>query len=370
MQALQTQRDNITNTKLISTDKGADDFELADGEVLLRVERFAFTANNITYGTVGEQVGYWQFFPPPIPDTEHDWGMIPVWGFAQVVRSTIDEIKAGERLYGYFPMATFLTITPIKIAPDRLVDGAAHRAELPPVYNQYNRLGSAPTDIGGENLQALLMPLYVTSFCLADCLATENKDAAQVIIVSASSKTSIGLAYGLSLREAENRPHIVGLTSPANVDFVNQLGLYDQTISYDELAMIDTSMPTAMVDMSGNRAVLGEAHQRLGDHMLWCHNVGLTHWDDSETAQDPLAAHLNRERSAMFFAPAYIQKCVAAWGHDEYDKRIKAFMQGGVTHARDWLNIAEIDGLAAFTKIYDEVVAGKISPQQGLIISI
>ena len=48
----------------------------------LRVERFGLTANNVTYGAFGDQLGYWQFFAAP-----EGWGRIPVWGFGEVVAS-------------------------------------------------------------------------------------------------------------------------------------------------------------------------------------------------------------------------------------------------------------------------------------------
>ena len=48
--------------------------ELREGEILAEVERFAFTANNISYAVVGEKLGYWNFFP-----TEKGWGIIPVF---------------------------------------------------------------------------------------------------------------------------------------------------------------------------------------------------------------------------------------------------------------------------------------------------
>ena len=57
--------------------------ELAPGQVLFRVDRFALTANNITYAVAGDMLGYWRFFP-----CEAGWGRIPVMGFANVIRST------------------------------------------------------------------------------------------------------------------------------------------------------------------------------------------------------------------------------------------------------------------------------------------
>ena len=38
---------------------------LADGQVRFGVDRFAFTANNISYALAGDMLGYWRFFPAP-----------------------------------------------------------------------------------------------------------------------------------------------------------------------------------------------------------------------------------------------------------------------------------------------------------------
>jgi hypothetical protein len=38
---------------------------LTDGQVLFRVDRFALTANNISYALAGEALRYWDFFPAP-----------------------------------------------------------------------------------------------------------------------------------------------------------------------------------------------------------------------------------------------------------------------------------------------------------------
>ncbi|HAP59726.1 MAG TPA: DUF2855 domain-containing protein, partial [Cytophagales bacterium] len=64
--------------------------ELAPDQVLLKVDKFAFTANNITYGVAGERMSYWKFFP-----TQEGYGIIPTWGFADVVASNHPEIAVG-----------------------------------------------------------------------------------------------------------------------------------------------------------------------------------------------------------------------------------------------------------------------------------
>ena len=67
---------------------------LTDGEVRLRIDRFALTANNITYAAFGETMNYWAFFPTGSAHT----GCIPVWGFADVSESRADGVAAGERV--------------------------------------------------------------------------------------------------------------------------------------------------------------------------------------------------------------------------------------------------------------------------------
>ena len=111
---------------------------LGEGEVRLSVEYFAFTANNITYGAAGDRLGYWQFFPVD-NETGEDWGIIPVWGFADVAESNCADLPVGDRVYGYFPPAASVVMLPVNCKPHSFVDGAVHRQALPPLYNRYQR---------------------------------------------------------------------------------------------------------------------------------------------------------------------------------------------------------------------------------------
>src|SRR5262245_55229416 len=193
--------------------------ELAPGEAELRVDRFALTANNVTYAVAGDALRYWSFFPADEPG----WGRVPVWGFADVARSTIPSLAAGERLYGYFPMATHLVVRPESIGPASFVDGSAHRAGLPPVYNPYRRIAADPGYVAAfEDRQAVLQPLFMTGWLLADLVA-EEAGARRVVIASASSKTAIALAASLARARGVE---VVGLTAARNAPFVEKLGYY------------------------------------------------------------------------------------------------------------------------------------------------
>ena len=192
--------------------------------------------------------------------------------------------------------------------------------------------------------------------------------ASQIIIISASSKTAIGLAQGLA--DSKNSPKIVGLTSATNSKFVEGLGCYDEVISYDQLEEIDYSQGTVMVDMAGNREILGTLHGKLADNMLKCLTVGMTHWDNETTAEDALGQAMLRERTEFFFAPAHIQKRIGEWGHEGYAQKTNAFMSARALQSNNWMQIKKIIGLEDFTATYKEVVAGQIKPHEGIIVEL
>ena len=112
---------------------------IGPGEILLAVEQFAVTANNVTYAAIGEAMKYWDFFPAP-----DGFGIVPVWGHARVVASNADGFDVGERVYGYLPMASHLVVAPGAVKPGSFVDTAPHRQHLAAVYNQYRRLAGDP----------------------------------------------------------------------------------------------------------------------------------------------------------------------------------------------------------------------------------
>lgn len=355
MEQFEVRKDDLSQTRVVS----CPTVEIGDREILCRVDRFAFTSNNITYGVVGEKIGYWRFFP-----AEHEWGIIPVWGFADVIESRHPEIPKGERLYGYFPMATHLVMRPDSIRDGRLFDSTPHRAELPPVYNAYARTNAERDyDSSMDDERMLLFPLYATSFCLFDFLQDNNYfGASQIIVSSASSKTAIGLAYALDA-DTESPPS-VGLTSPGNADKVAQLGLYHSVATYDRLSEIHNDTATVIVDMSGDGPMLSDLHAHLGDYMKFTSNVGATHFEANK-----MGPHFIHDRSAMFFAPAHIQKRTREWGPGEFEKKAMKFWYEASIKSRDWLILDRHQGMDSVAGVYRQVLDGKVSPNQGIIVS-
>lgn len=356
IETVEARKDDLAKTRITKTAPPG----LGEGEALVKVERFALTANNITYAVIGDQFGYWKFFP-----AEEGWGVVPVWGTGVVVESRAPDIKSGERLYGYFPMGSHLVMRPGKVRADRLIDSAEHRAGLPPVYNSYVRLGAEPHyDKSLDEARMLLFPLYATSFCLYDYfLDNQCFGAERIIVLSASSKTAIGVGYAFG--GDKDAPPTLGLTSSANVAKLRALGVYAAVEAYDAVDAIDASIPTAIIDMSGDGGVLSALHRRLGDNMRFSSNVGLTHADARRPGEG-----LIRERMALYFAPSHIEKRGKEWGPGEFEKRAFAFWKDAAAKSALWLKMERFEGAAAAEASFHRMRKGGFPPEAGVIVSI
>ena len=345
---------------------------LAPGQVRARIERFALTSNNITYAAMGDAMQYWRFFPSKDPA----WGRIPVWGFATVQESQHALLEVGEKLYGYWPMADSVDLTPGTISPHYFYDTAAHRAELHPVYNQYMRCSSDPFYTAEtEDLQALLRPLFITSWLIDDFLADNAffgatavpGQRAQLILSSASSKTAFGTAFQLAKRHAEG-VDVVGLTSPGNVAFCESLGCYTRVLTYDQIGQIDPQAPCVYVDFAGSTSVRKAVHTHCLQLKYSC-SIGATHISEMGGAKD-----LPGPKATLFFAPAQIKKRSAEWGSAGLSQRMVQAWRGFVsqvnTPGAPWLTVEQHTGQAAVQAAYLQVLGGKGDPRVGHMLSL
>jgi hypothetical protein len=347
-------RDEFARCKFIETSI-ASAADLPDEALLVKVDRFAFTANNVTYAMLGDQLKYWQLFPAP-----DGFGNIPVWGIGQVIASKHPQIADGELLFGYFPMATHLVIEAADVSKRGLRDAAAHRQGVAPVYNAYARVSDDPAFAGRQgDYQALLRPLFMLSFLVDDALAEADfYGARSVILSSASSKTAFGLAHLLALRK---QVRVIGLTSAANADFVRSLGCYDEVVSYDRISSLSTDQPV----VAGNGELRSKLHRQFGDRLTYSGRIGLTH--QSRTGDE---ADLPGARPSWFFAPDQIRKRAKQWGPGGIDQRFGAAWCGFAPKLDGWIKVSEGCGQAAVKQVYLDTLAGRVAPDQGHILSL
>jgi len=352
-------RDDLTLSETIETAL-PDPEHLPEDALLMVIDRFAFTANNITYAILGDQLQYWQLFPAPA-----GFGTIPVWGFGEVIASRHPDVRSGERLFGYWPMATHLVIEATDVSKRGLRDGTAHRQGVAPVYNAYTRIGDDAAFAGREgDYQALLRPLFMLSFLVDDFLAGQNFFGARaVLLTSASSKTAFGLAHLLQMRGAPVR--VIGLTSPGNAGFVRSLGCYHDVVSYDDIGTLAAETPVALVDMAGNSAVRNQLHRHLGEALVYSGRVGLTHQDAAGDAPD-----LPGARPEWFFAPDHIRRRAGEWGRGGLETRFGAAWSTLVPRLPAWIEVVTRHGESAVQDVYRDTLQGRVDPHRAYMLSL
>ena len=351
---------NLRHCKFVRA-PGPDEVQLHDGEVLLEVATFAFTANNVTYAVAGDMMSYWNFFP-----AEPGWGRVPVWGFAQTIRSNRKGVAEGERVFGYLPMSTHLVVEPDRLDRSGFVDAAPHRRTLPAVYNQYSLVANDPAyEPEHEDQQMLFRPLFMTAFLLDDFLADNGFfGARRVVLSSASSKTALGLAFLLH-RNRRSQCDVTGLTSPGNVAFVDSLGCYDRVATYDQIRSLPPEVPAVFVDMAGDGVVLNALHHHYGDNMKHSCIVGATHWE--RRARE---GELPGAQPTFFFAPTQLQKRVREWGPGGLQQRYGTAWRQFLEFTEPRIRVVHGRGRAAVERVYLETLEGRSRPDEGHVLSL
>lgn len=343
---------------------------LAPGQVRLSVERFALTANNITYAAFGEAMRYWQFFPAGVAAL----GCLPVWGFATVQESCAEGVTAGQRVWGYFPAGTHLVVTPARVTATGFMDGSLHRQELAGVYNQYLFCAADPAwHPSLEGLQAVLRPLFLTAFLLDDHLADNDFfGARQLLLSSASSKTALGTAHCLAQRRHQpGCPRIVGLTSAGNAEFVRSLGCYDEVLTYEQWPAQVSPIPTAYIDFAGDAQLRRRVHTQFAETLMFSSSIGGTHWEALGSARD-----LPGPRPTLFFAPAQAKARSApppeGWGSAELQRRMDHAWAQFIDQVRqgEWVQTLEQRGAQAALQAYGNMLGGHVPARQALLLDM
>jgi hypothetical protein len=356
---LQVRKDRLTEARLVEGEAAA----LAPGQVRVRVDGFALTANNVTYGAFGDAMHYWEFYPTH----EDGWGIVPVWGFGTVVQSLHPGVAVGERLYGYWPMGSHAILAPDRLNDREFMDASPHRSALHGAYNRYIRTNRDPFYTpDSEDVQALLRPLFMTSWLIDDFLADNDFFGARTILLSsASSKTAWTTALLLQQRTGIAT---LGFTAPANVAFCNGLGCYGRVLAYTELDQLEAATPCVYVDFAGDARLRLQVHERFTQLRYSC-SVGGTHVSELGGATG-----LPGPRPILFFAPAQAHKRQADWGGTAFRQKLLAGWHACLARMQaaqpPWLRVQRHEGAPAALRAWQRMAAGDVDPSAGHIVSL
>jgi hypothetical protein len=359
---LEVNRSAVHESRLVTSELAP----LDDGQVRLRIDRFAVTANNITYAVFGDMLGYWDFFPTG----DATWGRVPAMGWADVVESRNPHIETGGRYYGWFPMGAYIDLT-ASATSQGLRDDGEHRSMHAAVYRSYadtrrdpwypNDIDDADARGDAEDRHALLRGLFGTAFLADEFFADADYFGASVaVVLSASSKTAIGFAQRAAERGVGK---VIGLTSANNAEFVRSLGWYDQVVTYDDIASLP-QRDAVSIDMAGNAGALAAVHERLGEHLKYSMIIGKSHHDS------PLAEIASGPTPELFFAPTEVARRQEEWGAEDYEKRLADALASFIDGSDRWLSVERNAGPAAATDTWADVHDGNVPPSIGRIVSV
>lgn len=353
----EVQKDQWTNTRVVSE---TFDSHLGPDQVLLKVDRFALTSNNITYCLAGDTLGYWGFFP-----ATEGFGRIPAMGYSDVIASKHPDIKVGDRYWGFYPMSNYLIVQAGNISKSGFADVSPHRLPYAPIYSQFNNTKANPFyEEAREDHDLLLRGLFLTSWLVEDFMFDNNYFGAEsYVITCASSKTSIALAFAVKQRGGKKT---IGMTSESNVEFCKDLDCYDVIITYDQAESLDSSEAIIIVDMAGNFNAMKTLHEHFQENVKYSCKVGATHI----SALDGDVNALPGATPTFFFAPAQVEKRNQEWGSGKVQKLIGQALKDFQKFSDQWMRVSRGSGTEAIGQTYNKVLSGKASPKEGFILSM
>jgi hypothetical protein len=328
------------------------------GEALFEVERFGFSANNVTYALLGESLRYWDLFP-----AGPGWGRIPVWGYLRVLASAAPGVAPGRRAFGMCPMATHVMLRPRRAGRATFTEGSPHRADLPSVYNVYAWAPPrAPGPPGDDDALVVLRPVFWLSFTLDDYLAQRARPDQRVIVTSASSKAAVGLGYLLARRGVP----VTGLTSARRVVWAEGLEVYDQVLGYDQIGALPAG-PATLVDIAGDAALRDEIGRHLGRA---CQAIvaGGTHGQAGPLAAGGTHGQAGPLAAGVFSAPQRIRDRAGEWGWPVLERRYQAALEGFAAGAGSWLEVRRHRGLDAAARVYRAVLTDANPPAAAHVV--
>ena len=209
----------------------------------------------------------------------------------------------------------------------------------------------------------LLRPLFFTSFLIDDQLDDEELTTrGPIVISSASSKTAIGAAFLLAQRDGVE---LVGLTSPRSADFVEGLGIYGRTVTYDEIDSLERG-PATFVDIAGDGEVRLAVHSHFGDDLVHSMTVGVTHWEEMGAG----AGELPGPAPTFFFAPDRVDKRSQDWGGAGLQTRVADAWHAFCDWTGGWLDVVRGQGFEAVQSAYLDVLEGRVEPKTAHVLSL
>lgn len=341
----------------ISNEAVPTDIDHIDGGLLVRLERFGFSSNNLASALAPGVANVWpQAFAAGVGRLR-----LPVWGVAEVIDSRNSQFQPGSHFYGCFPMSRFAVLDPAQEPLNRYALGddpltTVGTSSLPAlVDDRYNEI----------DLHIVLRPLLMAAFMvLEELIESQFWHCQQILITCASSKTAMGLSYFLQeyfdSSDRTDRLAVVGMTADHKLNFVQQHGHYDQAIGYEAFRQMDQA-DTVLVDFSGNFQLQRMLLYYLKQRLVHAYALGACHWNEVATGE--LAASREYFSALDFYYQHHARSA-------DLNRRFMNRWPGACNAFSQWIVPQLIEGPDRMRWVYEQVLAGKSKPESAYLCKL
>jgi len=359
-------RNSRTSTTVFEVDRGKP-FERSrlvreqlpdpgEGEVLLSVDNFGLSTNNLAYVLLGDVLGHWNAFP-----AAHGWGRPPTWGTARVLAADPAVASVGQALSGYLPMATHVMLRAERTASG-ILSTDDHRSEMLPIYRRMTRLEPDPySESTYSDIDTVLLPVVPFAAVLSADLLADG--VGHVLVSSASSRSGAGLARLLLNAGIET----TGLTSGRHIDATHIMGAYTSVHHYNEIADLKPQpVPTTFVDIAGSAHISAAVHHAFGNRLASSIAVGGTHLRE---LPDQPSDQLPGPTVQRFSVGEREQEMAASLGLEAAVNLERDARSALVPWAAKWLHVSNQKGLDTVHDLWRRVATDMVDPLKATIVS-
>lgn len=339
---------------------------LAPNNVRLQTRLFSMTANNITYARMGSFAHWWDAFPVPsfLPTPYNDstkYGIVPVWGYAEVISSHIECLKEGDVFYGFWPSSSLpidLQLEPTKPA-GHFIDTTPSRQSMWSYYHRYI-LAPETIDLTSPELaaQTVFKPLFDCAHALNTYVLGQHAihpsprtanspwphadlSSTAIISLSASGKTALALTDAvLNSRKPGSEPlGFLAITSTPTLTLPTPITspIKTKTLTYasalsTESASFLKSLPSTLtkiliIDFGGRASSLPSLLSHLRSHTPYL-ELGVIGVGSSPDTEDVLAALASVPERVQMNTSEVREVVVEAIGAGEYFDGVREAWEG------------------------------------------
>ena len=391
---------------------------LGPWSVRVKIDLVAITSNNLSYARNGTLLHWWELYPVPSSapapfNNNEEWGIVPAWGYGQVIESNITAIEVGSSLFGFWPTSSYPIDLKLEVwqAPGHWSEVSEHRRQNMTVYNRYIQVKGQPSDqdrgiLAGVQtvwqcaylLNAVTFPfrkdgIPIHPLGFGHEWSTQDADLSKAVVISlsAASKTARSLAWNFARNRefATNGPlgllqatsNTVNLATLPDSSLKTHNSPYNDLTGPETLAWISNLKPSrfVIIDFGAADSVLRGLSTTLSEHFP---NTKITNFavgSESKvyTPEETKTSAASKEQlskiqvntSSLRDRAIEAEESAAKWFTDMEDAWSRCISEGGMGDI-ELLWRKGVSGANGIEGMWQDVCNGRVRGDQCLVVKV